>query len=260
MLVDSHCHINFDPLSEDTDGVIQRAQDMGVEHMLCVSVNMEDFPQVLALAKKYDFIFASVGVHPNNDEGEEPTVETLVRHATDPDVVAIGETGLDYFRSSGDMTWQKDRFARHIHAGIESDKPLIIHTRDAAADTMDMLEAENAEQCGGVMHCFAEDWATAKRALDIGFYISFSGILTFKNAQDMRDVAKKVPLDLLLVETDSPYLAPVPMRGKTNEPAFTSYVADVLADVKDVSKKEIAMVTTANFFNLFHSAKRREAA
>jgi len=260
VLVDSHCHINFDPLSEDIEGVIQRAHEMGVEHMLCVSVNMEDFPQVLALAKAHDFIFASVGVHPNHDEGEEPTVEMLVSHAADPDVVAIGETGLDYFRSSGDMTWQKDRFARHIHAGIESDKPLIIHTREAAIDTMDMLKAENAEQCGGVMHCFAEDWATAKRALDIGFYISFSGILTFKNAQDMRDVAKKVPLDLLLVETDSPYLAPVPKRGKTNEPAYTSYVADVLADVKGVSKEEIAMTTTDNFFKLFQAAQRREAA
>lgn len=260
MLVDSHCHINFDPLSEDTEGVIQRAHEMGVEHMLCVSVNMEDFPQVLALAKAYEFIFASVGVHPTHDEGEEPTVERLVSEATDPEIVAIGETGLDYFRCSGDMGWQKDRFARHIHAGIESDKPLIIHTREAAVDTMDMLKAENAEQCGGVMHCFAEDWVTAKKALDLGFYISFSGILTFKNAQDMRDVAKKVPLDLVLVETDSPYLAPVPMRGKTNEPAFTSYVADVLADVKGISKEEIAEITTDNFFKLFRAAQRREAA
>lgn len=260
MLVDSHCHINFDPLSEDTEGVIQRAHEMGVEHMLCVSVNMEDFPQVLALAKQHDFIFASVGVHPNHDEGREPSVEELVMHAQDPDVVAIGETGLDYFRSSGDMTWQKNRFARHIHAGIESGKPLIIHTREAARDTMDMLESEHASECGGVMHCFAEDWETAKRALDIGFYISFSGILTFKNAQDMREVAKKVPMDLVLVETDSPYLAPVPMRGKTNEPAFTSYVADVLAEVKGVSKEEIALVTTTNFFNLFKAAKRLEAA
>ncbi len=254
MLVDSHCHINFEPLSEDTDGVIQRARELGVNHMLCVSVNMEDFPQVLSLAKKYDFIFASVGVHPNHDEGEEPDVETLVSHAADSDVVAIGETGLDYFRSSGDMTWQKERFARHIHAGIESDKPLIIHTREAAADTMDILVAEQARDCGGVMHCFAEDWSTAKKALDIGFYISFSGIVTFKNAQDMRDVAKKVPLDRILVETDSPYLAPVPKRGKTNEPAFTRYVADVMAEIKDVSTEEISVVTTDNFFHLFRSA------
>lgn len=260
MLVDSHCHINFEPLSEDTEGVIQRAHDMGVEHMLCVSVNMEDFPEVLALARSYDFIYASVGVHPNHDEGREPSTEELVELARDPDVVAIGETGLDYFRSTGDMSWQKERFARHIHAGIESDRPLIIHTREAALDTMDMLEAEQASQCGGVMHCFAEDWKTAKRALDIGFYISFSGILTFKNAQDMREVAKKVPLDLLLVETDSPYLAPVPMRGKTNEPAFTSYVANMLAEVKGVSKEEIAMTTTENFFNLFQAARRMQAA
>lgn len=256
MLVDSHCHINFDPLSEDTAGVIQRAHDMGVEHMLCVSVNMEDYPQVLALATEHDFIFASVGVHPNHDEGEEPTVETLVKHADNPNVVAIGETGLDYFRSSGDMRWQKERFARHIQAGIESDNPLIIHTREAAIDTMDILVAEQARDCGGVMHCFAEDWATAKKALDIGFYISFSGIVTFKNAQDMRDVAKKVPLDRILVETDSPYLAPVPMRGKTNEPAFTSYVADVIAETKDVSKEEISTITTANFFKLFKTAQK----
>lgn len=259
MLVDSHCHINFDPLSEDTEGVIQRAHEMGVEYMLCVSVNMEDFPQVLSLAAENEFIFASVGVHPNHDEGEEPTVEALVKHADNPNVVAIGETGLDYFRCSGDMTWQKDRFARHIHAGIEADKPLIIHTREAAVDTMDMLKAEKAEECGGVMHCFAEDWVTARKALDLGFYISFSGILTFKNAQDMRDVAKKVPLDLVLVETDSPYLAPVPKRGKTNEPAYTSYVADVLAEVKEVSKEEISRLTTNNFFNLFKAAKRKTA-
>ena len=260
MLVDSHCHINFEPLSEDTEGVIQRAHDMGVEHMLCVSVNMEDYPEVLALARSYDFIYASVGVHPNHDEGREPSTEELVELAQNPDVVAIGETGLDYFRSSGDMSWQKERFARHIHAGIESNRPLIIHTREAALDTMDMLQAEQASQCGGVMHCFAEDWKTAKRALDIGFYISFSGILTFKNAQDMREVAKKVPLDLLLVETDSPYLAPVPMRGKTNEPAFTTYVADMLAEVKGVSKEEIARATTDNFFNLFQAANRKQAA
>ncbi len=221
---------------------------------------MEDYPQVLALAKQHDFIFASVGVHPNHDEGEDPAVETLVSHAADPDVVAIGETGLDYFRSSGDMSWQKERFARHIYAGIESDKPLIIHTREAAADTMDILAAEQARDCGGVMHCFAEDWQTAKNALDIGFYISFSGILTFKNAQDMRDVAKKVPMDRILVETDSPYLAPVPMRGKTNEPAFTRYVADALAEVKGVSKEEISRLTTENFFNLFKAAQRRDSA
>jgi TatD DNase family protein len=260
MLVDSHCHINFEPLSEDTEGVIQRARDLGVNHMLCVSVNLEDYPQVLKLARTYDFIFASVGVHPNHDEGREPTTEELIELAGDPEVVAIGETGLDYFRSTGDMGWQKKRFVRHIEAGIATDKPLIIHTREAAADTMDILEAEQADKCGGVMHCFAEDWKTAQRALDIGFYISFSGIVTFKNAQDMRDVARKVPLDRLLVETDSPYLAPVPMRGKTNEPAFTSYVADVLADVKGVSKEEIARVTTDNFFSLFQDAQRKEAA
>jgi TatD DNase family protein len=177
----------------------------------------------------------------------------------DPNVVAIGETGLDYFRSSGDMRWQQERFVRHIHAGIEADRPLIIHTREAAADTMDILEAEQAAECGGVMHCFAEDWNTAKRALDIGFYISFSGIVTFKNAQDMREVAKKVPLDRVLVETDSPYLAPVPMRGNTNEPGYTRYVADVLAGIKKVSLEEISAITTDNFFRLFRAASRLAA-
>lgn len=259
MLVDSHCHINFDPLRDDEAGVIQRARDLGVEYMLCVSVNMEDYPEVLGLAHRHPFIFASVGVHPNHDEGREPTTEELVEHATDPHVVAIGETGLDYFRSSGDMTWQQERFVRHIQAGIESGKPLIIHTREAAKDTMDMLEAEDASQCGGVMHCFAEDWDTARRALDIGFYISFSGIVTFKNAADMREVAKKVPLDRILVETDSPYLAPVPMRGKPNEPAYTRYVADMIAEVKDIPTTEVDSITTGNFFDLFSAAQRSAA-
>ena len=259
MLVDSHCHINFEPLREDETGVIQRARELGVEYMLCVSVDMEAFPQVLDLARRYPFIFASVGVHPNHDEGREPATEELARLAGDPNVVAIGETGLDYFRSSGDMRWQQERFVRHIHAGIEADRPLIIHTREAAADTMDILEAEQAAECGGVMHCFAEDWNTAKRALDIGFYISFSGIVTFKNAQDMREVAKKVPLDRVLVETDSPYLAPVPMRGKTNEPGYTRYVADVLAGIKKVSLEEISAMTTDNFFRLFRAASRLAA-
>ena len=254
MLVDSHCHINFEPLCEDEQGVIERARELGVEYMLCVSVNMEGFPQVLDLARRHPFIFASVGVHPNHDEGREPDTAELVELAADEKVVAIGETGLDYFRSSGDMTWQKERFARHIHAGIEADSPLIIHTREAAADTMDMLEAENAADCGGVMHCFAEDWDVARRALDIGFYISFSGIVTFKNAAGMREVAKKVPMDRLLVETDSPYLAPVPMRGKTNEPGFTRYVAETIAEVKSIPMEEVERQTTENFFNLFKAA------
>jgi len=256
VLVDSHCHINFAPLADDIDGVLERARRHGVEYLLCVSVNMEDLPEVLALAHAHPHVFASVGVHPNHDEGREPDTAELIDLAADPQVVAIGETGLDYFRSSGDMTWQQDRFRRHIHAAIEAGKPLIIHTRDAAADTMAILAEERAEQCGGVMHCFAEDWETAREALDLGFYISFSGIVTFKNAAEMREVAAKVPLDRLLVETDAPYLAPVPMRGKTNEPAFTTYVADVLAEVKGVSKEEISAVTTDNFFTLFSAANR----
>lgn len=253
-IVDSHCHINFDPLCADYDGLLARARQNEVSHMLCVSVNLEDFPQVRDLARQHDNIFASVGVHPCTDEGEDPTVERLLELAADPDVVAIGETGLDYFHFTDDLDWQRERFARHIEAAKACGKPLIIHTREAAEDTMNMLRDLDARSAGGVMHCFSENWEVARLALDIGFYISFSGIVTFKSAESLREVARKVPLDRMLVETDSPYLAPVPMRGKTNEPSYVRHTAERIAELRNMTLESIAETTTSNFFRLFSSA------
>jgi TatD DNase family protein len=253
-LVDSHCHINFEPLIDDLPGLLERAKQNQVSHMLCVSVNLEEFPQVLGLAHRYPHIVASVGVHPCYTDCEEPDVDQLVALADDPNIVAIGETGLDYFRTEGDLTWQRDRFARHIETARITGKPLIIHTREAADDTMSMLKELGAAEAGGVMHCFAEDWKTAEKALDIGFYISFSGIVTFKSAEQLREVARKVPMDRVLVETDSPYLAPVPKRGKTNEPSYVRHTAEFLADLRGMPLEEIAGITTENFFTLFPGA------
>ena len=254
-LVDSHCHINFDPLASQLPQILQNARDQGVAYLLCVSVNLEDFPQVLALAHTHPHIFASVGVHPDHQECREPTVDQLVELAKDARIVAIGETGLDYYRLTGDMTWQQERFRRHIRAAHASGKPLIIHTRSASADTIRIMQEERAQDIGGVMHCFTEDWDTARAALDLNFYISFSGIVTFKNAEAIRQVALKVPADRLLIETDSPYLAPVPHRGKVNEPAYVRYVASKLAELRQCSLDELATITTRNFFTLFATAK-----
>ena len=258
-IVDSHCHINFEPLAGDFEGLLSRAQENDVSHMLCVSVNLEDFPQVLDLAHKHACIFASVGVHPCYTECEEPSAEKLVALAQDPRIVAIGETGLDYFRNEGDLSWQRERFATHIEAARACNKPLIIHTREAADDTMAMLREQGAEDPGGVMHCFAEDWRTAEKALDIGFYISFSGIVTFRNAEQLREVARRVPLDRILVETDAPYLAPVPVRGKTNEPSYVRHTTAFIAELRGLSLERAAEITTANFFELFHCAQNRTA-
>ena len=255
MLVDSHCHINFDPLGGKLNEVLNNAKANDVSYMLCVSVNLEDFPEVDSIAKDHDHIFASIGVHPCEREGREPTVEELIAIGNQDHIVAVGETGLDYFRvEDEDMSWQHDRFSRHIQAAKTINKPLIIHTRNAAADTMEKLKNEGADQCRGVMHCFAEDWETAKKALDLGFFISFSGIVTFKSATNVQEVAKKTPLDRILVETDSPYLAPVPNRGKTNEPAFVRHTAQFIADLRGISLEELAHQTTTNFFGLFSSA------
>ncbi len=255
-LVDSHCHINFDPLVSELPRILQNARDQGVAYLLCVSVNLEDFPQVLALAQTYPHIFASVGVHPDHQDCREPTVEELVELAQDARIVAIGETGLDYYRLSGDMTWQQERFRRHIRAARASGKPLIIHTRSASADTLRILREERAQDIGGVMQCFTEDWDTARAALDLNFYISFSGIVTFKSAEAMRQVALQVPEDRLLIETDSPYLAPVPHRGRVNEPAYVRHVASTLAELRQCSLDELAAITTRNFFTLFATAKK----
>ncbi|MFT5574458.1 MAG: TatD DNase family protein [Cryomorphaceae bacterium] len=251
-IVDSHCHINFEELAKRMPEVLSNARMNDVSHMLCVSVNLEDFPQVIGLAHEHEHIFASVGVHPCYEDVKEPSVEELVEIAQDPKIVAIGETGLDYFRiEDQDMTWQRDRFKRHIAAAKEVNKPLIIHTRSAADDTMRILKEEGADQCRGVMHCFAEDWDVAQKALDLGFYISFSGIVTFKSATNVQEVARKCPIDRILVETDSPYLAPVPLRGKMNEPANVRHTAQFVADLRGISLEQLAEATTNNFFELF---------
>lgn len=255
-LVDSHCHINFSSLGDQLQEILRHAKTNGVEYMLCVAVNLEDFPQVRALAQNFPHIFASVGVHPNERDGQDPAMEELVRLAADPRVVAVGETGLDYYRSEGDLAWQRERFRRHIRAAKAGGKPLIIHMRDAAEDTLRILREEGADEVGGVMHCFSENWQIAQQALALNFYISFSGIVTFKNADALRAVAKQVPADRLLIETDSPYLAPVPFRGKTNEPAYVRYVAECLAALRQMPVETIASETTNNFFALFKSAVR----
>lgn len=253
-LIDSHCHLNFESLQKNISQVLHNARQNGVGHMLCVSVTLEKYPEVLALSHAHPQIFASVGVHPDEQQGQDPSVDDLVRRADDKRVVAIGETGLDYFRIKGDMSWQQERFRRHIRAALATGKPLIIHTREAAQDTIRILREEGAQAVGGVMHCFTENWDTAQAALDLGFYISFSGIVTFRNAENLREVARQVPLNRLLIETDSPYLAPMPHRGKTNEPAFVRHVAEQLATLRSLSLEEIATATTTNFFSLFRSA------
>ena len=223
--------------------------------MLCVSIDLESYPEILALAQEYASIFASVGVHPNTEVTQEPGVEQLVELAADSRVVAIGETGLDYFRSQGDLEWQRERFRNHIRAAKEVDKPLIIHSREAKEDVIIILEEEGAATVGGVMHCFVDDWETAQHAMALNFYISFSGIVTFKNASELQSVAKQVPLDRILVETDSPYLAPVPFRGKQNQPAYVYYVARYIAELRGIEEEEISTVTTQNFFQLFKDAE-----
>ena len=258
-LVDSHCHLNmleYDKLGVDLAGVMAQAQREGVGYFLCVSVDLETLPQVLAVAERYSNVFASVGVHPSHQDAAEPTVEQLVTLARHPKVVAIGETGLDYFHGKGDLDWQRERFRRHIAAAKMCGKPLIIHCREAKDDLLRILREEQAEQIGGVMHCFVEDWPTAQACLDLNFLISFSGIVTFKSAETLRDVARRVPVDRMLVETDAPYLAPVPFRGKTNQPAYVSKVAELIAGLRGVPVAQIATATTDNFFRVFSTAQR----
>ena len=255
-LVDSHCHLNFPDFEGRIPEILQNAADNQITHLLCISTSWENQIDVLALAEDYPQIFASIGKHPTTEGGHEPDVDDLLAAAVNPRVVAIGETGLDYFRSEGDLTWQHERFHAHIEAGKQCKKPLIIHTRAAAEDTMNTLRDMDARDAGGVMHCFAEDWEVAKAALDIGFYISFSGIVTFKSAKSVQEVAKKAPLDRILVETDAPYLAPVPHRGKTNEPAFVRHTAEFVAESRGIELEELAQATTDNFFRLFSFASR----
>ena len=218
MYIDSHCHLDFPDLVGRLDEILNRMQQNSVDRALCVSVNLQDFPQVLALAEKYPHLYASVGIHPDYPDVPETTVEELVRLSLHPKIVAIGETGLDYYRLTGDLDWQRERFRIHIRAAVKTQKPLIIHTRSSSEDTIRLMQEEGASQAGGVMHCFTESWEIAEAAMAMGFYISFSGIVTFKSAKALKEVAQKMPLDRMLIETDSPYLAPVPFRGKINEP------------------------------------------
>jgi TatD DNase family protein len=251
-LVDSHCHLDFPELAGDVPAVLQDMRAHDVSHALCVSVTLEDFPRVRALAESHDNLFASVGTHPDYED-HVVLQEALVALANHPKVVAIGETGLDYYRLKGDLEWQRERFRTHIRAAREAGKPLIIHTRAAAADTIRIMQEERADEIGGVMHCFTETWETAQAAIALGFHISFSGIVTFKNATAIKEVARQVPLERLLVETDAPYLAPVPYRGKTNRPGWVRYVAEEIARLRSVSSDAIAQATTSNFFRLFRA-------
>lgn len=250
-IVDSHCHLDFPPLAEDLDGVLARMAANGVSHALCVAVNLDDFPRVVQIAQAQPYLYASVGVHPDQPDGPALELADLVRRADDPKVVAIGETGLDYFRQESDPFWQRDRFRTHIRAARDTGKPLIIHCRQAASDLLAIMREEKADLVGGVLHCFTESWEVAQAAMDLGFHISFSGIVTFRNAADLREVAQRVPLDRMLVETDSPYLAPVPHRGRTNEPAWVVHVAQEIARLKGITYDEVAKSTTRNFGRLF---------
>lgn len=254
MFIDSHCHLDFPELAPNLPAMLSHMADNQVTHALCVSVDLPDFPKVLALAEQHSNLFASVGVHPDYQDTPEPTVEQLVRLADHPRIVAIGETGLDYFRLKGDLEWQRERFRTHIRAARESGRPLIIHTREAAEDTLRIMREEGAQTAGGVMHCFTESWEVAQQAMDLGFHISFSGIVTFKKALALKEVAQKVPLERMLIETDSPYLAPTPFRGKQNEPALVKYVAEEIARLRADSIENIGHATSRNFFKLFSQA------
>ncbi|GJL71179.1 MAG: hypothetical protein NMNS01_03780 [Nitrosomonas sp.] len=255
MFVDSHCHLDFPDLAKNLDELLKNMHENNVTNALCISVNLTDFPRVRALAENYDHLYATVGVHPDYENLDEPQADQLAELAAHPKVVAVGETGLDYFRLTGDLEWQRERFRQHIRAAIKCNKPLIIHTRSAASDTLRIMAQENADKVGGVMHCFTESWDVAQQAIALNFYISFSGIVTFKNAKALKEVAKKIPLDRMLIETDSPYLAPVPHRGELNQPAFVRYVAEEIAKLRLTSVDEIATATTNNFFNLFNISR-----
>jgi len=251
MLVDSHCHLDFPELAGKLDAIVEAMRENQVTHALCISVTLQDFPQVRAIAERFDHIYGTVGVHPDYPDVPEVSVDEIVMLANHPKIVGIGETGLDYYRIKENCEWQRQRFRAQIQAARQCGKPLVIHTRDAARDTLDIMREEGAREAGGVMHCFTGDWETAREAMDLGFFISFSGIVTFKNAHSLREVAKQVPLDRMLIETDSPYLAPVPYRGKTNEPALVRYVAAEIARLRGIDLEEISERTRKNFFHLF---------
>jgi TatD DNase family protein len=251
MLVDSHCHLDFPDFDGRMDAVRAEMAANGVTHALCISTSIEGFAKVRGLAETYDNLYASVGIHPDREDAGSVEVEELARLSGYPKVVAIGETGLDYYRATGDLEWQRERFRTHIRAARRAGKPLVIHTRESAQDTLRIMQEERAGEAGGVLHCFTETIDVAKAAIALGFHISFSGIVTFKNAGALKDVARQVPLERLLVETDSPYLAPVPFRGKTNQPAWVRHVAEEVARLRGIGLEELAGATTANFSRLF---------
>ena len=251
-LVDSHCHIPLLQESLNIKAILDEAEQQHIEHMLCVAIDLAGSPEIIRLAEDHAMISASVGIHPNTELVSDFIDDELEALASHDNVVAIGETGLDYFRSEGNLEWQRERFRRHIHTAKNLNKPLIIHTREAKHDTLRILKEEGADVVGGVMHCFVEDWETAQAAMDMNFYISFSGIVTFKNAHELQEVAKQVPLDSMLVETDSPYLAPVPYRGKINQPAYVRHVADYIAGLKQIDSAKLAQSTTGNYYRKFN--------
>ena len=251
MLIDSHCHLDFEDFAVDLSAILERAQAAGVQEILIAAVVQKHWPRVQALAAENTGIWAAAGVHPNEPEAETPSMEDLLAALSMEKVVAVGETGLDYFRSEGDLRWQQERFARHIAASKATGKPVIVHTREAAADTLGLLRSEDARASGGVIHCFTENWEFARAVLDMGFYISLSGIVTFKKSLDLQAVARKLPADRLLVETDSPYLAPTPLRGKRNEPAYVRHVAQFWAELRAEPFADLARQTTDNFHQLF---------
>ncbi|HQT31020.1 MAG TPA: TatD family hydrolase [Thiobacillus sp.] len=255
MYIDSHCHINFPDFSDKLPELFALMQENQVSHALCISVELEKFPEIRRLAETYPNVYASVGVHPDHENCTEPTVDQLFELADHPKVVAMGETGLDYFRLTGDLEWQRERFRTHIRAARKSRKPLVIHTRAAADDTLRIMREEQAGEAGGVMHCFTESLAVAEAAIDLGFYISFSGIVTFKNAAALREVAAAIPLERILIETDSPYLAPVPHRGQTNQPGYVKHVAEEIGRLRGITAEAVGDATTQNFFRLFSTAR-----
>ncbi|MGZ8165175.1 MAG: TatD family hydrolase [Methylobacter sp.] len=254
MLIDSHCHldrIDLEPYQNDFACFMQEAENSQIDQMLCIAIDLESYPAMLDLVSGYPQISVTVGVHPNTQDGKAPSVDELIALGNQDKVIGIGETGLDYFRSEGDLGWQQQRFRNHINAAKTLKKPLIIHTREAKQDTLRILEEESAGEVGGIIHCFTEDWEFAQKALDLNFYISFSGIVTFNSAKEIKEVAKKVPVDRFLIETDSPYLAPVPFRGKPNYPIYVRYVAEHIAELRGTTLNQIADLSTKNFNSLF---------
>ena len=256
MFVDSHCHVDFPELAAQMPDILQRMKNNGVGRALCVSVNLPDWPGLLSLVEQHEELYASVGVHPDYEDTVEPSVDDLIERSAHPKVIAIGETGLDYFRLTGDLSWQRERFRTHIRAARHTKLPLIIHTRSSSEDTLSIMREEGAQDARGVMHCFTESWEVAHASMDLGFYISFSGIVTFKKAVELQEVARRMPLDRILIETDSPYLAPVPHRGKLNDPSKVIHVAEMIASLRSTTVKEIEEASTSNFYHLFNKLKQ----